>query len=48
MYDASPDGRRFLMLKATGDAGDTGDAASRSITVVLNWTDELRRRVPVP
>jgi serine/threonine-protein kinase len=41
-YDVSADGQRFLMVKET-------EAASRSaaqINVVLNWTEELKRRVP--
>ncbi|MBI4265076.1 MAG: PD40 domain-containing protein [Acidobacteria bacterium] len=45
MYDVSPDGRRFLMLKA---AADSTDAPPASITVVQNWTEELKRRVPIP
>jgi len=41
-YDVSADGQRFLMVKET-------EAASRStaqIHVVLNWVEELKRRVP--
>ena len=41
-YDVSADGQRFLVVKQT-------EAASRSvehINVVLNWFDELKRRVP--
>ena len=41
-YDVSADGQRFLVVKAT-------EAASRSaeqINVVLNWFEELKRRVP--
>jgi serine/threonine-protein kinase len=42
-YDVSPDGRRFLMLKASGtDAG----AAPPAIVVVQNWDEELKRLVP--
>lgn len=40
-YDVSPDGQRFLMLKATEQA-----QASTQINVVLNWFEELKRRVP--
>jgi eukaryotic-like serine/threonine-protein kinase len=41
-YDLSLDGRRFLMVKpvASGAAG--------SLVVVLNWFEELKRRVPRP
>ncbi|MFB3067755.1 MAG: hypothetical protein ACE1ZI_00670 [Acidobacteriota bacterium] len=38
-YDISPDGQRFLMIKAVG--GSTGQ-----IHVVLNWFEELKRQVP--
>jgi Tol biopolymer transport system component len=41
-YDVSPDGRRFLMLKPTEQA----QAAPTQINVVLNWFEELKRRVP--
>jgi Tol biopolymer transport system component len=41
-YDVSPDGQRFLMLKSA----DTGESAPTQINVVLNWFEELKRRVP--
>jgi eukaryotic-like serine/threonine-protein kinase len=41
-YDVSPDGKRFLMLKPTEQA----EAAPTQINVVLNWFEELKRRVP--
>jgi len=41
-YDVSPDGQRFLMLKS----GEAGEAAPTQINVVLNWFEELKRRVP--
>ncbi len=40
-YDISPDGQRFLMIKAV--EGSTGQ-----INVVLNWFEELKRLVPTP
>ena len=40
-YDVSPDGQRFLMVKA----GEQATAAAQ-ISVVLNWSEELQRRVP--
>jgi serine/threonine-protein kinase len=40
-YDVSPDGQRFLMLKATDQA-----QTPMQINVVLNWFEELKRRVP--
>ena len=41
-FDVSPDGRRFLMIKPTtpGNQGQTG------MVLVLNWTEELKARVP--
>jgi Tol biopolymer transport system component len=40
-YDVSPDGQRFLMLKPSET-----EQAPTQITVVLNWFEELKRRVP--
>jgi eukaryotic-like serine/threonine-protein kinase len=40
-YDVSPDGRRFLMVKPGGR-----DQAPTQINVVVNWFEELKRRVP--
>ena len=40
-YDVSPDGQRFLMVKA----GEQESAATQ-LNVVLNWSDELRRLAP--
>jgi len=41
-YDVSPDGQRFLMLKASEQA-----QAPAQINVVLNWFEELKQKVPV-
>ena len=41
-YDVSPDGQRFLMLKAS----EAQEGAPTQINVVLNWFEELRQRVP--
>jgi len=41
-YDVSPDGQRFLMLKPSEQA----QGAPTQINVVLNWFEELKRRVP--
>ena len=41
-YDVSPDGQRFLMLKPS----EQDQAAQTQINVVLNWFEELKRRVP--
>ena len=40
-YDVAPDGRRFLFIKEGED-----QPAANQLNVVLNWFDELRRRVP--
>jgi serine/threonine-protein kinase len=42
-YDVSPDGQRFLMIK---DAAFSEQTPPSSITVVLNWTEELKRLLP--
>jgi len=42
LYDVSPDGQRFLMVKALGS--DAGPAAS--IVVVQHWNEELKRLAP--
>jgi eukaryotic-like serine/threonine-protein kinase len=41
-YDVSPDGQRFLMLKPVEQA----EAAATQISVVQNWFEELKQRVP--
>jgi hypothetical protein len=37
-YDVSPDGQRFLFVKASADSGTPDE-----VRVVLNWTEELKR-----
>jgi len=39
-YDVTPDGQRFLMVKDIYQ-----DVASTRINVVVNWTQELARRM---
>jgi len=41
IYDVSPDGQRFLMLKAV----EQKRVPLTQIDVVLNWSDELKRRL---
>jgi serine/threonine-protein kinase len=41
-YDVSPDGQRFLMIQSRESAGGPSQ-----IQVVLNWFEELKRRVPI-
>ena len=38
----SPDGQRFLFVE------NATFARMRSLVVVLNWTEELKRLVPMP
>ena len=44
-YDISSDGQRFLVI-GSGVSADVG-VATPQITVVLNWFEELKARVPV-
>jgi serine/threonine-protein kinase len=51
-WDISSDGKRFLMMKAAPQTTETAPAAPafelpRRINIVLNWTEELKQRVPV-
>jgi len=43
-YDISPDGRHFAMVELSGLSG-RGTETVR-LQMVLNWTEELRQRVP--
>jgi hypothetical protein len=42
-YDISPDGQRFLMIKASGGSNQPAP----QIVIVQNWLEELKRLVPV-
>ena len=41
-YDVSADGQRFLMVKSSEQ-----EQTPTQINVVLNWFEELKRKVPV-
>jgi hypothetical protein len=41
-FDVSPDGQHFLMLKAS----EQEHPAATQINIVLNWFEELKRRMP--
>ena len=41
-YDVSPDGKRFLMVKPP----PSPQTATDQVNILLNWFEELRRRVP--
>ncbi|MBN2320154.1 MAG: protein kinase, partial [Acidobacteria bacterium] len=45
-WDLSPDGKRFLMLKEAAPTESAVGSRMR-ITIVLNWFEELKQRVPV-
>ncbi|MBZ5576780.1 MAG: hypothetical protein LAP40_09505 [Acidobacteriia bacterium] len=40
-YDVAPDGKRFLLLKPVAAPDQQTE-----VHVVLNWVEEVRRRVP--
>ena len=47
-WDISPDGKRFLMIKPAAEAGDESTGGGpRKINIVLNWFEELKKRVPL-
>jgi Tol biopolymer transport system component len=47
MWDISPDGKRFLMMKQPGSTGAAPTTAVlRKINIILNWSEELKQRVP--
>ena len=41
-FDVSPDGERFLFIEAATLR------QKRSLVVILHWTEELNRLVPIP
>jgi serine/threonine-protein kinase len=45
-WDIHADGKRFLMMKMPGADASAG-SGPRKINIVLNWTEELKQRVPV-
>jgi len=45
-WDISPDGKRFLMIKQTGASTSQG-SGPRRVNIVLNWFEELKKKVPV-
>jgi serine/threonine protein kinase len=48
MWDLSPDGKRFLMIKPVINAErEPVTEAPRKINIVLNWFEELKERVPL-
>ena len=43
MYDITPDGQRFLMIKP---AETTEEGLANQVILVQNWFEELKRLVP--
>ncbi len=41
-YDVHPDGKRFLMLKPAATTADNSE-----LHIILNWFDDLRKKVPL-
>jgi serine/threonine protein kinase len=46
IWDLSPDGKRFLMMKES-EAATSTSSGPQKINIILNWTEELKQRVPV-
>jgi hypothetical protein len=46
-WDIDLDGKRFLMIKPVADGNESAEGPPRKINIVLNWTEELKQRVPV-
>ena len=47
-YAVTSDGQRFLMSARWLGTGDSSAAEGPQVNIVLNWTQELLERVPVP
>lgn len=47
-FDVSRDGQRFLMIKEAGPTGDqpAQPTIANNMVLVLNWTEELKARLP--
>ena len=46
-WDIHPDGKRFLMMKRSEATSSEEERPNPKITIVLNWLEELKQRVPV-
>jgi eukaryotic-like serine/threonine-protein kinase len=44
MYDLAPDGKRFVMMHE----GDNALSSATHLTLIFNWFEELKSRVPSP
>jgi hypothetical protein len=46
VWDAHPDGQRLLVLRDAAEGSDVSSPPERQrIHIVLNWTEELQRRL---
>jgi hypothetical protein len=45
-YDLTPDGKRFVVLQYPSGTAGQDRTPTDSVTVLLNFFDELKRRVP--
>ena len=45
-YDITPDGKQFIVV-LTPSTPTQGKRTTQEIIVVLNWTEELKQRVPI-
>jgi eukaryotic-like serine/threonine-protein kinase len=45
-WDVMPDGQHFIARIPAGSAGQVGQTQAQQIEVVVNWTEELKQRVP--
>jgi len=45
-YDLAPDGKRFAALLYPGGTSEPGQKSTDSVTVLLNFLDELQRGIP--
>ena len=46
-YDLAPDGKRFALVLSSGGTAEPEQKPIDSVTVLLNFFDELKRRIPV-
>jgi serine/threonine-protein kinase len=46
-YDIHPDGDRFIMIKPPPGVSSTLATGPRTINIVMNWFEELKKRVPM-
>jgi hypothetical protein len=46
VYDLAPDGKRFAVFLYPGGTAEPDQKSTDSVTVLLNFLDELQRRIP--